>query len=181
MTAHQPPRRDPAGGPRLSWQEREIVSALRRLAKARAQVVELEARLAEQARRPAPDPADSALVEELQKEIERVAPRAASRFGAGAARARLAELQRRQREVLARLGFDDYTAYSAAGGGLAPVDDVDPVFVEFARREVRDAEEALAALLALPDDGTDLPGGAAEVPEAPDHPLTIDLRSPEGS
>lgn len=181
MTADHPSRPDPAGGPRLSWQEREIVSALRRLAKARAQLAELEARLAEQQLRPAPDPADSALVEELQKQIEQVAHRATARFGAGAARERLAELRRRQREVLERLGFDDYEAYSAAGGGLAPLDDVDPVFVEFARREVHDAEEALAAVLALPDEGAGLPDDGTDLPEVPDYPPAIDLRSPDRS
>jgi len=173
MTADPPLPSDPEA-PRLSWQEREIVTALRRVANARAQVAELEARLAEQQHRPAPDPTDSALVEQLQKEIEQVAPRAAARFGGGAARERLAELRRHQREVLDRLGFADYASFSAAGGGLAPVDDVDPVFVEFARREVRDAEEALAQVLALPAD-------APEWPQVPDYPPPIDLRSPDRS
>ena len=174
MSTDPPTLADPGEAPRLSWQEREIVSALRRIANARAQVARLEARLAEQLSRPGPDPTDSALVEQLQKEIEQVAPRAAARFGGGAARERLAELRNRQREALERLGFADYAAFSAAGGGLAPVDDVDPVFVEFARREVRDAEEALAQVLALPGDE---PGW----PQVPEHPPPIDLRSADRS
>lgn len=157
--------------PRLSWREKEVLAALRRLALAQSQMSLLDEQLAAGGAAPAYDPADLALVEELEDEIARARHKAHGRFGKSAARARRNELDDRQREVLARLGFADYDAFKAAGGSAArPAEAIDPVFVDFARRELADAEEAYRQALALPDD------------ESPDFPRSaIDLTHPEAS
>ena len=52
------------------------------------------------------------------------------------------------RLVLERLGFDSYDAFEAAGRRPVPTTEpVDTAFVEFARRELADAEAAYEQLL----------------------------------
>jgi hypothetical protein len=150
----------PAGEdePRLSWRDRELLSALRRLANSRAQVQSLEAAL-EQQREIAPtDPADVERVEAFEAELTKLRAKAASRFGGGAARERVPEVEMQQRLVLERLGFASYADFTAAGGRAKPaVEPVDPAFLEFSRHELASAEEAYEQVRAMPDDEPDAP------------------------
>jgi hypothetical protein len=136
---------------RLTWRERELLAALRRLANAQAQLRTLED---ERSRQPAPptvDPADAEHVKALEAELNRWRERANHRFGRSAARERLADLEAQQRLVLERLGFDSYAAFASRDASAATMPPpVDPALVEFARHEVEAAAEAYAQALALP-------------------------------
>ncbi len=148
---------------KLSWREREVVAALKRLANAQLQVAQIDVQLASAATSDAPaeiDVADAAALEELAGELAKLAKKSQSRFGGGAARGRVAELEAQQQAVLGRMGFasyDDYLATkdrseaaqpSASGG-------IDPVVEGFARRELAAAEAAYRELLELPDEVDD--------------------------
>lgn len=171
---------DDAGPDRtVSWHERETAAALARLAGARAQLALLEEQAA--AERTEPDPADVALVEELEAQIAKLRVNAGGRFGGGAARAKLDECEQRQRAVLARLGFDDVAALRDRGTVAVPA--VDPDVLAFARRECADAEQAFLEVAALempaaePDADADAPD--ADVIAAPGSfgdPEGLDLR-----
>lgn len=152
---------------RLSWKERELVSALRRVANARSQVEQLEAA---GAGRPPVEPADAARLEQIEEELARLRRKAQGRFGANAARERLGEVEVEQRLLLERLGFESYDEFRASTdsrGGAAEA--VDPVLLDFSKRELADAEEALQQVLAMPD--------ADETAETPETPALIDLRA----
>jgi hypothetical protein len=173
--------------PRLTWRERELLNALRRLANARAQLRTLEDELARHPDRPTADPDDVERVETYEAELRKLRAKAASRFGGGAARDRVPEVEARQRVALERLGFDSYGAFAASGHrarDTAAGDAGDPALVEFARHEVDAAAAAYAEVLALPDEN--VPAPAASTPGAePDtagrsgRAPTIDLTSPE--
>ncbi|WP_334144909.1 hypothetical protein, partial [Rhabdothermincola sp.] len=178
-----PPRRSP-DEPRLSFKEREMLTALRRLANARSQLSQLEEKLAAQQQRDSWDPGDLERVEELQRELDKLRQKAQSRFGGGSARERLAKVELEQRLILDRLGvgsFEDLEALRRSPTSTA--DEVDPVFVQFARRELAAAEEAYRQVLLLPDDA---PAGSesgdeellGDLPEIPDYPPPIDLTHP---
>jgi hypothetical protein len=182
----------PAGDsePRLSWRDRELLSALRRLANSRAQVQALEAAMEQQQGVAPPDPADAERVGALEAELTKLRAKAGGRFGGGAARERIPEVEMQQRLVLERLGFASYADFTAAGGHAAPaVEPVDPRFLEFARHEVAAAEEAYEQLLSMPDDDDANPAPshraegrvADERPDVADRPRTIDLTSGENS
>ena len=171
---------------RLSWRDRELLSALRRLANSRAQVQSLEAERREQRSVAPPDPADVRQVETLEAELTKLRVKASARFGGGAARDRIPDLEMQQRLVLERLGYDSYAGF-AAGGHRAAVksEPVDTAFVDFARRELAAAEEAYDQLLAMPDEPDDaLPPSRRPRPtasDAGDRPSTIDLTRGENS
>lgn len=152
------PPTDGADDAKLSWSEREMLTALRRLANAQLQVAQVD-ELLERQPALALERADATLVQTTAAELDALAKKARSRFGGGSARARVAELESRQRVVLDRLGFESYDAFVAAGAGdaagLAAPEPVDPVVVEFARRELLAAEAAYRELLELPDDPDD--------------------------
>jgi hypothetical protein len=156
MAADPPPgpgvAADGGDAPLLTWHDREVLAALRRLANAHGQLEALEAQLAAQAAEPTNDPRDAGAVERLQAEIDELAPKARSRFGGGAARARTDELRRQQAALLDRLGHRSYEEFTAAGGLLSPPEQLDPVFVEFARREVASAHAAWQEVLRLPEE-----------------------------
>lgn len=139
-----------AAGP--TWHEREVLTCLQRVAKARSQLATLEVE--------AGAAADREVVERLEAlEVEAVPLRkkAGARFGGGAARDRLAEIDGQQRLLLDELGVADLDEARARAGAGA---DVDPTLLEFARRELAQAEDELAEVLAMeiPDDADD--GGA---------------------
>ncbi len=111
--------------------------------------------------------------------------KASARFGGGAARERIPDLEMQQRLVLERLGHDSYAAFEQAGRRPAPTTEpVDTAFVDFARRELADAEEAYEQLLSMPDEDDDAlpPGHRAHLSsDAEDRPPTIDLTRGESS
>jgi hypothetical protein len=170
----------PAEGsdPRLSWRDRELLTALRRLANSRAQVAGLEATTAARAQVPVPDPADVRRMHDLEDELVRLRAKATARFGGGAARDRIPEVEMQQRLVLERLGYDTLAELDRAVEEAADAPDpVDPAIVDFARRELAAAEEAYEQLLAMPDDEDDaLPPGRVRSTES----STIDLTKPSG-
>jgi hypothetical protein len=132
----------------LSWHERELVAALRRLANARSQLVALEEQL-EASEVQTLDPADLAEIDAVRAEMDRLQSKAKSRFGGGAARERLAELELSERLVLERLGFATYDELAAFRAQPPPAPSVDPAIVAFARRELHDAEQAWLEIQAL--------------------------------
>lgn len=174
--------------PRLSFKEREMLVALRRLANARSQLAQLEEKLAAQQQRAAWDPDDLARVDSYQQEIEKLRQKAQSRFGGASARERLAEAELQQRLILERLGAASYEELQELRRAPASAaDEVDPVFVEFARRELAAAEEAYRQVLLLPDEADPAvvssvdDGLLDDLPEIPDYPPPIDLTHPEAS
>jgi hypothetical protein len=121
----------------LSWQEREIIGALRRLANARSNVLGLEA----QAGGPPLDAQDVARAEALAGERAELRPKADSRFGGSGARERIAAIEGELRLVLDRLGvgdLDELRERVARQGS----DAVDPQVLDFARRELDGALQA---------------------------------------
>lgn len=181
-----PPSRPSPAEPRLSFKERELLAALRRLATARSQLEQLEEKLAAQRQRASWDPEDLARVDSYQAEIEKLRQKAQSRFGGGSARERLAEVELQQRLIFERLGVVSYEQLQELRRAPAnSADEVDPVFVEFARRELADAQEAYRQALLLPeqDELADTSGDDGllfgDLPEIPDYPPPIDLTHPE--
>lgn len=153
-----------------SWQERERNLALLRMANAQANLAGLE----EQAEGPgaalaAVDADDLVLVESIEDELVKLRVKATARFGGGAARDRIGDLEYKQRLVLDRVGFNTFEQYAAvrdtpAGAG------VDADVLAFARREFQDAQQAFLdiANLDMPerepdDDEFDLDGEDAEI------------------
>jgi hypothetical protein len=178
MTSDSPSSPD-GDEPRLTWRERELLAALRRLANARAQLQTLEDEQSRHPVAPTLDRADVDQVESLETESAKLRERLNHRFGRSAARDRLAEVEMQQRLVLERLGFDSYTEFAAreTRPQKAP-DAVDPALVEFARHEVEAAADAYAQVLALPvelDDGDTTIDSRRAVASVPDVPRTIDL------
>lgn len=110
-------------------------------------------------------------VEELDRldaEIASLAAKAKARFGGGTARERRATLQARQRALLERLGVPDVEAARAmATADVA--DEVDPVLLDFARRELTAAEEAWEEIQSM------------EVPDDQPEDEPIELADDEGS
>lgn len=144
---------------KLSWREREMVAALKRLANAQLQVARIDEQLAGSAgapSTPAIDPADRAALEDTVAELAKLSKKSQSRFGGSSARERSSELESKQRLVLDRMGFGSYDEFLAAttGQASAPSDAVavDPVVEGFARRELAAAETAYRELLLLPDE-----------------------------
>lgn len=147
----------------MTWHDREVVTALRRLASARSRLDQL---LAEQPEPTGPtvSPADLDELAGLRDEIEALGAKARARFGGGGARERRAELQARERLVLQRLGVASYDeAVAAAEASAAP--GADPALLDFARRELEAAEVAWREVQAIevPDEEpeADPPGSEA--------------------
>jgi hypothetical protein len=165
--------------PRLSWQERELLAALRRLANAQAQLHALEEEQSRHPMRPALDAADVERVESLEAELAKLREKAGHRFGRSAARDRISEVESQQRLVLERVGFDSYADFAARDApAVLAAEAVDPALVEFARHELEAAEEAYAQVLALPGDldAADADGARSpSIAAVPDAAPTIDL------
>jgi hypothetical protein len=160
--------------PALSWAEQEVLDALKRLARAQAQMAALEART------PAPparsfDPEDVRRAQELQGDLERARAKASGRFAKGAARERLEELQMRERLLLDRLRMASLDELRAAASSPAPVTDpVDPNVLAFARQELAAAQQGWLDVQAL-----ELPSGAKSDPETdPQRDLSLE-RAPQ--
>jgi hypothetical protein len=152
----------------LSWQERELVSALRRLANARSQLLKLEEEAAAAARAPSVTPAGAAALTANHAELQAAQARADSRFGRSARR-RVLELDAVERKLLAQNRLDSYDAFLAWQAGPKS-DTVDLALLDFARREVASAAAAVAQIqsLELPEiDLTDEATAGAEEEAAP--------------
>ena len=162
----------------MTWQEQETLDALRRLANARSRLVQLEGQVAEGAARPAVDPADVARIEALRAEVAELGPRSRSRFGGGAARQRIADLEAEERLILERSGAADLAELRAlTTAAAAPA--VDPAVLDFARRELEAAEQAWIEVQALdmPEPEEDPSDDDGSDDEAPLATVTdIDLR-----
>jgi hypothetical protein len=142
--------------PRLSWRDRELLAALRRVANSRAQVQSLEAAVERQREVEPPQPADAARAQELHDELAKLRAKGSSRFGGGAARDRIPDVELQLRLVLERLGYQSYAAFEAGGRRPAPdPDHVDPALVDFAHRELEAAERAYEQVISMPDDDDD--------------------------
>lgn len=166
-----------SGDSKMTWQERETSRALERLASARANLATLEEQAAGPANRLAGvDPTDLATLDELDAERRKLEPKANSRFGGAAARERLDEIALKTGLILERVGFASYEELAAERDRpVAPAAEVDPVILEFARREVADAEAAFIEIVSL-----ELPPTEAEesVDDEEGEPApVVDLRS----
>lgn len=167
-----------SGDTKMSWKERETAKALERLVSARANLATLEEQAAGPVDRLAGvDPADLATLDELEAERRKLEPKTQSRFGGAAARERIDEIALKTGLILERIGFVSYDEVVAERNRpAAPVTEVDPVILEFARREVADAEAAFLdiASLELPPPE---PADEAEADEEGEPAPVVDLRS----
>lgn len=149
----------------LTWHERELVAALRRLANAMAAVGALTAAAGGQQL----DPDDVALALALDGERRDLEPKASARFGGSAARDRLAGVETELRLVLDRLQVGDLGALRDRISALESATPPDPDLVEFAHRELDTARSQYRelVLLELPpsEDGLD-PSSGADAPDA---------------
>jgi len=159
----------------LSWAEQEVVDALRRLARAQSDLVDLESRAAD-ATTPTFEAADVERLEQLQGQLTQARAKANGRFGRAAARERLDELEMAERLILDRMGVDSYREYRAAIE--APhVEAVDPQMLAFAQRELASAREAWLEVQALEIPAAEEAGELAPSPE-PTPEIEIDLTAP---
>ena len=79
-------------------------------------------------------------------------------------------------------GSRSYEAYAeAAASPVEPVEPVDPAFVEFARRELVEAEAAYLEILTLPEDEAVVDEAEAEAEADDRYHEAIDLTRPEAS
>jgi hypothetical protein len=138
----QPVEQEPAtAAPALSWAENEVLGALRRLARAQAQVAAAEAQVAA-AGSASFDPADVERLEQVHAELASANAKATGRFSKGAARQRARELESTERLVLGRLGVASYEEYEAVAARSQGSNVVDSEVIEFARRELDSAQRA---------------------------------------
>lgn len=139
-----PPQGDQAS---LSWQERELVAALKRLANAQSQYAALKAEAV--ATRKQVEQAQIDSLRETRYELEQARQKGKGRFGGHSARERVSKLEATERLVLDRLGFNSYEDFEEWRTNPEPQSDVDPALVDFARHELRDAEKAWLQIQAL--------------------------------
>jgi len=140
----------------MTWYERELVTALKRLADAQARL----AALTEQAETSAAVSVDLADVERLraiEADVAELEGKAKSRFGGSGARDKMAELQMQERLILERIGCADL-AEACAAATSTPVEAVDATMLEFATRELADAKKNWLELQAM------------EIPDVVDEP-----------
>ncbi|MFN8038256.1 MAG: hypothetical protein U0Q07_03500 [Acidimicrobiales bacterium] len=166
---------DPHSGPagdgaderaELSWQERELIGALRRLALAQSQLQTLEEAAAEAVPAPEFDHEALAELEAIHEELVAAREKGRSRFGGGHARERAGQLEARQAELLQHLGASSLVEAQAMAAVPPPAEVVDPAVLDFARREVLAATKAWDEVRAL------------ELPPADDAPPTADDDGP---
>ena len=134
---------------RIGWHEKELVSALQRLGVARTRLAALEAQAGE-TQSVGFDPEEAAHLEQLHAELEEARRKASGRFGKRHAD-RVESLEVNERLVLDRLGVASYDEFVQVRAERVhtTVEVVDPVVLEFARREVADAEAAFLELQSL--------------------------------
>jgi hypothetical protein len=134
----------------LTWAEQEIIGALRRLARAQAQVDDIRARRRSHQPRTF-DPADVERLEQLQAQLTVARIEASGRFVKGATRQALRDLERAERRVLDRLQMATYDDYRARVQSLASSEvPVEPAMAAFADRELEAAWAEWRAVRSLP-------------------------------
>jgi hypothetical protein len=163
-------QRSDAQGQKMSWQERETMLALQRLATARANLATLEEAAAPADPMASVDRDDARRADELHAEIEKLRPKTTARFGAGAAKEKIDELDFQLRLVLDRMGFATYEAYRAAAENPVTAADVDATVLELARREFRSAEESFLEIASMVS-----PPSEPEPAREPEHEFEADV------
>lgn len=161
-------------GAAMSWHEKELVACLQRLSTARSRLEALEAQAGE-TQTTGFDPDDVERLESIHLELEEARRKASGRFGRRHADA-VEALEVNERLVLDRLGVPSYDEYRRLRTEKAhtTVEVVDPVVLDFARREVVDAEAAFLELQALevmedePDADASGDAGAGDDPSGDD-------------
>jgi hypothetical protein len=158
----------------MSWHEKELLGAHKRLVTARERLAVLE----EQAQEPAVpvlDPADLRRAEELQTQIVALRHKV-NGFRGGRYRDDLDSLVMQERLVLDRLGVatHDELAERMRRVGAAPVNVVDPTVLEFARRELAAAEQAFLDVQTM-----DVPPAQQDDEDEDEPESDIDLRDGE--
>ena len=157
-----PPADGPIGGgaptpAALSWAEQETIDALKRLARAQADLTALDQQDG-LAAAPSFDGEDVARVEAIHADLVQARAKAAGRFGKAAARERASELDLTEHLVLDRMGLASYEDYLAAvRAPVVAVEPVDPQRLAFARSELAAATEAWldVAAMTVPDPDPD--------------------------
>jgi len=150
---------DATPAPALSWAEQEVLTALKRLARAQSQLQALER---QGGARRSLDADDGQRLEALEIELAHARAKASGRFAKGAARERVAELEVTERLLLDQLGVTTFAEYRTISEAPASVDSVDPAVLAFARQELASAQQAWLEVQAL------------EAPEASPEDLAAD-------
>jgi len=165
----------------MTWYERELVTALKRLADAQNRLAALDLTAVPVATPPRVDEADVERLRSLEVEIAALTGKSKGRFGGSGARDKIAELQLQERLILDRIGCADLDEAVAASSAAATpaVEAVDATMLEFARRELADAQKNWLEVQAL-----DIPD-VVEEPEVDDGELAevtdIDLARPQAA
>ena len=174
---------DPAGleserAPALSWAEQEVLTALKRLARAQSQLQALEAQVAP-ARRTF-DPVDAGRLDALAVELVQARSKASGRFAKGAARDRVSELEMSERLLLERLGVSSYAEYRAVVDAPAPTTEpVDDAVLSFARQELASAQQAWLDVQAFDMPADPEPPAQADPADEADHVGPADRPTPD--
>jgi hypothetical protein len=169
--APSPSVAESAAAPALSWAENEVLGALRRLARAQAQLVAAEAQVAAVGSASF-DPADVERLEQVHAELASARAKATGRFAKGAARQRVRELETTERLVLDRLGVASYDEYRARADRSQGSQVVDSEVIDFARRELASAQRAYHEVQALEVVAPEVPEAASPAPPEPEIDLT---------
>ncbi len=134
--------------PALSWAEQELLSALKRLARAQSQLAALESQASPPRR--TFDPADAQRLEALEADLAQARSKASGRFGKGAARDRVSHLEVTERLLLDQLGVSSYDEYRASvDAPPAAAEPIDEAVLAFARQELASAQQAWLDVQAL--------------------------------
>jgi hypothetical protein len=164
--------------PALSWVEHETIDALKRLARAQADLAAL-ARHPDATAVPSFDADEAARLEEIHADLALARDKATGRFGRHGARERVDELEMSERLVLDRMGLTSYDAYRAATRTPARVvEPVDPQLLDFAREELAAATQAWLEVQAIADP---VPEADAEAEVDPDAAAGSEHESPTGT
>jgi len=134
--------------PALSWAEREVLGALRRLARAQANLAAAEASV-EATDAATFDPADVDRLEQVHVELAAARAKASGRFAKGSARQRARDLETTERLVLGRMGVGSYEEYRSLVAARAGSQVVESEVIDFARRELASAQQAWREVQAL--------------------------------
>lgn len=175
------PDTDDDAGRTMSWHEKELVAALKRLVAARTRLAALEAQAGTTVSTGF-DPDDAARLEELHDELVHARQKASGAFGRRWAD-KVEALEMNERLVLDRLGVTTYEEYRAqrVERPATTVELVDPVVLDFARRELDTAEAAFLDLqtMVVADDEPepDLEVEMGTTAETPGEPSADDTRT----